>query len=207
MWRYVQSTGELYEPTGTLHSRGYSGRGTAKNDPAKQCVVDQGPIPRGDYTIKGAIDHPQLGPVSMPLSPDAANNMCGRSAFYIHGDSSSHPGQASDGCVIMSPRHVREAIDESADKALRVIDALAVHAVQLKRVTQKGNATSRAVIASKSTTGSKTRRKPLKAGVSRSLKSQSQKHKSAPPSRKRKKGTKARNKSRKRSSRSRKRNT
>jgi hypothetical protein len=198
MWKYVQSTGELYKASGVLHSRGYSGRGTAKNDPTKQCVVDQGPIPRGDYTIGGAIDHPQLGPVALPLSPDAANNMCGRSAFYIHGDSASHPGQASDGCIIMSPRSVREAIDESADKALHVIDALAVKS---KRIARKRKLTTRAAAASKSTKKSKPRRKPLKAAVSRSPKSRGVKHKSPRPSSKTKKRANTRNKPRRRSDR------
>ena len=58
----------------------------------------------------------------MSLTPNAANNMFGRSEFKIHGDLIDAPGQhkASDGCVILS-RDVREQIWQSGDHDLHVI--------------------------------------------------------------------------------------
>jgi len=120
MWKYVQSTGQLYNPQGTKQETGYSGRGDAKNDPSKQCVKDTGPIPRGYYDIGEAQTHPKLGPVAIPLQPDPGNDMCGRDDFWFHGDSVADPGSASRGCIIMT-RKTREKVDENDDKRLRVV--------------------------------------------------------------------------------------
>jgi hypothetical protein len=49
--------------------------------------------------------------------------MCDRSGFLIHGDSFSHPGDASDGCIILS-RPEREAIVRTGIKLLYVTDTL-----------------------------------------------------------------------------------
>jgi hypothetical protein len=120
MWKYSQTTGELFDPNGALLDTGYSGKGAAKNQPDQQCVANLGPIPRGYYTIGAAVDHPRLGPVALPLAPDAANDMCGRSEFFVHGDSVSHPGNASDGCIIMT-RTTRQHLDGNPDKRLLVV--------------------------------------------------------------------------------------
>lgn len=120
MWKYVQSTGELINPDGSVEGSGYSGRGNSKNVPGDQCKVDQGPIPRGWYDIGPAQTHPKLGPLAMYLDPDSGNKMCGRSAFYIHGDSASHPGDASDGCIIMN-KTIRTTVSGSSDRRLRVV--------------------------------------------------------------------------------------
>jgi len=53
----------------------------------------------------------------MDLSPSAATNTFGRSAFLIHGDNLSHT--ASHGCVILR-RDVRERISASTDRTLVV---------------------------------------------------------------------------------------
>lgn len=79
-----------------------------------------GPIPRGFYTIKEKIDHPHLGKIAMRLVPHETNEMFGRGDFLIHGDSTTHPGEASDGCIIMG-KEVRIKIDSSPDKLLQVI--------------------------------------------------------------------------------------
>jgi hypothetical protein len=102
---------------------GYSGsrsRG-GKNDPGKQCVKSTGPIPRGRYSIGAPFTGPS--PYSLPLTPDPANDMCGRSGFLIHGDSISHPGDASDGCIILT-RPEREAIVKTGLKLLIVVDTI-----------------------------------------------------------------------------------
>ncbi len=46
--------------------------------------------------------------------------MFGRSGFLIHGDSVSHPGEASEGCIILD-RNVRETIANDDDKYLVVV--------------------------------------------------------------------------------------
>src|SRR5687768_5356826 len=121
MWVYSQTTGQILNAKGGLQGTGYAGRGPSKNKPADKCVVDQGPLPRNTYTIGPAVVHPRLGAVAMPLIPDDMTKMCGRSAFYIHGDSSSHPGEASDGCIIMN-RSIRNAISASTDRNLMVVE-------------------------------------------------------------------------------------
>lgn len=120
MWKYVQATGEMFGPDGREAGRGYAGRGPSKNKPEDQCRVNEGPLPRNTYTIEPAITHSRLGPVALPLTPHHASAMCGRSAFYVHGDSTANPGNASDGCIILA-RAVRERMNESADKELVVV--------------------------------------------------------------------------------------
>jgi hypothetical protein len=103
-----------------LVAHGYSGAGDGKNNPAKQEVQCVGPIPVGTYTIEAPIDTKTHGPYAMHLTPDPKNEMFGRSAFMIHGDSVVHPGTASEGCIIL-PRAVREQIWASGDRTLEVI--------------------------------------------------------------------------------------
>jgi len=117
MWKYVQSTGEIFKGS-TFVEKGYSGKvPEGKNNPDKECVRDVGPIPRGSYTIGKERSKPT--PVTLPLTPDDPN-YCSppRSGFLIHGDNST--GTASVGCIILS-RKTREAIRDSDDDRLRVV--------------------------------------------------------------------------------------
>ena len=98
----------------------YSGKGAGKNNPELQDRHNVGPIPRGLYTIDDPCDTENHGPYVLGLTPDAENEMCGRSAFLIHGDSVSRPGTASKGCIIL-PRKVRETIWQSCDRQLEVV--------------------------------------------------------------------------------------
>jgi hypothetical protein len=123
---YEQTSGRMlvresgkYDTIGVGYS-GSQSRG-GKNDPSKQCVKDTGPIPRGRYTIGAPVVGPS--PYSLPLTPDPSNDMCGRSGFLIHGDSISHPGNASDGCIILT-RPEREAIVKTGLKLLIIVDAI-----------------------------------------------------------------------------------
>jgi type VI secretion system (T6SS) effector TldE1-like protein len=121
MWTYVQASGELLDDAGKVVGVGYSGKGAAKNDPAQQCFKDNGPLPRGHYTIHPAVHPPNsLGPLALPLEPDAGNDMCHRSGFYIHGDKIGAPGTASDGCIILN-HDLRKTIDDGTDKRLHVV--------------------------------------------------------------------------------------
>jgi len=121
MWSYQQSTGKLSNAGGQLVATGYSGSPEGKNDPTKQNIHCVGPIPRGLYTIGAPINSPDHGPFAMHLTPDAANQMFGRSGFLMHGDSIEHPGCASEGCIIMS-RPAREAVWSSGDHRLHVVE-------------------------------------------------------------------------------------
>jgi hypothetical protein len=145
MWIYVQRSGNLYDPGGNFVETGYAGIGSSKNNPDNQCVIEKGPLPRGTYTIGAPIDGQQIktgedirpdsvGPFALPLNPDAGNDMCDpkRTGFFIHGDSIDHPGEASNGCIIMS-KATRQNIVNSGDTSLQV-QADNPAAVTLKRL-------------------------------------------------------------------------
>lgn len=124
-WLYHQSTGRLMR-TGVpgvrepiLIATGYSGHGDQKNDPAAEAITAEGPIPRGAWKIGAPYDSKSVGPFALRLEP-VGHDAHGRSAFRIHGDSASQPGQASHGCIIL-PRGIREQIARSGDCSLQVV--------------------------------------------------------------------------------------
>lgn len=119
MWIYEQSTGKLSSTESGYIATGYSGGDSGKDNPLLQSVHDVGPIPCGIYAIGAPFDDPEHGPYCLRLSPDAANQMFGRSGFLMHGDSLEHPGMASKGCIIM-PHEARVAVWQSGDKELQV---------------------------------------------------------------------------------------
>jgi RHS repeat-associated protein len=108
---YTQSTGQLSctdEGGNTFSETGYSGISIFKNWAAAESYKDHGPIPAGTYKIGKAQpdkNYHGKGPVVMRLTPDAGNNMFGRTDFLVHGDNGR--GTASIGCVVMS-RKTRE---------------------------------------------------------------------------------------------------
>ena len=110
---YEQATGHFLSVEAgryDLIAVGYSGSLSrhAVNDPDQQCVGSTGPIPRGLYTL--GPPGPGPSPYSIPLTPDASNDMCGRSGFLIHGDSLQHPGDASNGCIILKLSERRDVV-------------------------------------------------------------------------------------------------
>lgn len=122
MWKYVQRTGELFGADGKLLYQGYSGHGNGKNDPSDESVRSIGPIPAGAWDIVGPpTDTPSHGPYILRLLPKPGTETFGRSGFLMHGDSIKTPGEASLGCIIM-PRRVREAVWDSGDRNLAVVD-------------------------------------------------------------------------------------
>lgn len=136
MFCYAIDKGALFSPTGGKMGYGYSGHGNALNNPAAQDRHGVGPIPIGRYTIGPArkpVDH--LGPLAMPLMPDSANEMHGRSALFIHGDNAKLNHSASDGCIILA-HGFRQMIDDSTDDQLVVValeaDVAAVFASKQK---------------------------------------------------------------------------
>jgi hypothetical protein len=106
-YMYEQATGELLDETNNVVAKGYAGREAGKNNPDMQNVKGIGPLPRGWYTVEAPQDHPTVGKYAMRLIPDAGNEMYGRNSFFMHGDSSEHPGLASHGCIVL-PRAQRE---------------------------------------------------------------------------------------------------
>lgn len=119
MWTYRQSDGQVTGPNGNQHGCGYSGRGIGKNAPSSQNIPTVGPLPQGSYTMQPPVDTQARGPYVIWLTPDPENEMFGRSAFGIHGDSIEHPGMASEGCICL-PRSTREIIWQSGDRRLIV---------------------------------------------------------------------------------------
>lgn len=117
-WRYSQRTGELTR-NGQEAGVGYSGRGNGRNNPLMENAQNIGPIPRGRYRIGTAYIHRTKGPVTMSLTP-LGHTAHGRTHFLIHGDSVAHPGNASEGCIVLS-RPVREAIANSGDREIEVV--------------------------------------------------------------------------------------
>lgn len=121
MWKWDQSAGEL-SLDGSFVSRGYSGAGRGKNNPAMQAAQGVGPIPRGRWKIVSVGDRPDsTGPFTIVLEPAPGTDTCGRSAFRIHGDSVANPGSASHGCIIL-PRPIRNRIWASGDRDLDVVE-------------------------------------------------------------------------------------
>jgi len=120
MWKWDQSAGELSRD-GRFVSKGYSGNGRGKNNPAMQAAVAVGPIPAGAWRITERYNSKNVGPAALKLDPKPGTQTFGRSAFRIHGDSIRNPGTASHGCIIL-PRQVRDRIWASNDRDLTVVE-------------------------------------------------------------------------------------
>lgn len=118
-WTYHQRSGELLHGEQSI-AIGYSGFGSAKNDPDAQRVAGLGPIPRGAYLLGSLSESEDHGPLAIHLVPLTGTDTFGRSGFLCHGDSKEHPGGASHGCIIM-PRAVRETMIDSPDKQILVV--------------------------------------------------------------------------------------
>ena len=123
MWTYEQKTGKLSH-NGEVVATGYAGGNCGKNpegknSPEHQSVPKVGPVPQGKYKFGTPVAQSHLGPFAIPLAPDPANEMFGRSDFFVHGDTTPS-GNASEGCVIV-PRSVRNAMAASPDNELEVI--------------------------------------------------------------------------------------
>lgn len=117
---YHQKSGKLTDSYGYLIGVGYSGNGEGKNNPKMENIKSVGPLPKGKYFIGEPYNSKNTGKYTLPLIPDDRNEMYGRSAFAIHGDSINEPGTASHGCIILS-RDIREKIHNSKDKIIVVI--------------------------------------------------------------------------------------
>ena len=98
---YSQSKGEWTDDQGEVIVSGcYAGRGQYKNNPGEDATHGLGPLPRGQYTIGPLHTIPHLGP-AMALTPAPTNEMHGRWGFFAHLDNPAHPGDSSDGCIVV----------------------------------------------------------------------------------------------------------
>ena len=120
MWTYQILNGVILNPQGSWMGTGYAGLGEDKDQPADEAVKGQGPLPEGIYTMGTMRDDPVMGRDVIPLTPDPANEMHGRSGFYIHGDSVQHPGMASHGCIVTA-HPTRISMNDSDDRTLKVM--------------------------------------------------------------------------------------
>ena len=119
MLTYCQDDGALFLDEVKLCT-GYSGKGAGRNNPALEAMPNIGPIPKGLWSIDHPpYDDPHKGKLVFRLHP-VGHDAHGRSGFLIHGDSGEHPGQASEGCVIL-PRLIRQQIASEKLTELEVI--------------------------------------------------------------------------------------
>jgi hypothetical protein len=120
-WTYNSSNGTLSR-NGVLVGQGYSGFPPHVNDVSAENIPDEGPIPRGDYTIQPPFFANDTGPYSLPLTPAPQTEVYNRSGFRMHGDEISEAGKelASHGCIVM-PLSVRETVWQSGDTDLEVV--------------------------------------------------------------------------------------
>jgi hypothetical protein len=119
-WQYQQDTGKISGGDGFV-AVGFSGNAVCKNLPNCQDLKDAGPIPRGRYYMDRVDD--SKGPVTIHLLPSPGNEMFGRSAFDVHGDSIESPGNGSDGCIC-APRNARDEMNAGIAGGDVVIDVV-----------------------------------------------------------------------------------
>lgn len=119
-WIYdVKKRSFTHDGTLEFNSR-YAGAPGYQNDPQYESLENRGPLPRGRYRITGApFRHPHAGAYTIRLQPYSTNTMYGRDGFLIHGDSTRHPGEASNGCIVLDPAF-RHRIYQSNDRELLV---------------------------------------------------------------------------------------
>ena len=78
---------------------GYSGiAGNVMNNSSYERKPDEGPIPKGTYTI--SLTDNEKGQLTHHLEPDTTNKMYKRSGFMIHGDNAYANHSASTGCIV-----------------------------------------------------------------------------------------------------------
>jgi hypothetical protein len=118
-WTYSQSTGQLRR-NGSLMATGYSGIGIGRNNPSMQALPNVGPIPLGSYAIGAPFHHPHAGNFAMRLTPIQGTHTFGRTGLLMHGDSSDHPGEASNGCIV-EDLHARMQVWASGDHVITVV--------------------------------------------------------------------------------------
>lgn len=117
-WCYAVKTGHWFHKGVHVYT-GYSGKRSGRNNPEMETVPDVGPIPRGKYHFGSPHDSDHMGPYAVALIPDG-HDARGRSGFYLHGNNVEH--DASEGCIILSPRSNRESIVATGEALLVIAE-------------------------------------------------------------------------------------
>ena len=109
MLAYSQYTGRWTLDDGSVLDiapclAGNNETGSHMNNPASQCIHNNGPLPRGIYTRSLLAFQIAVHSQGCKLMPDPANEMCGRSGFFLHLRNPTHlapdgTNASSDGCV------------------------------------------------------------------------------------------------------------
>jgi hypothetical protein len=120
VWYVVEA--KLYID-GVCRATGYSGLEECKNQPDLESVIGRGPIPRGRWILGPPVNYPTV--LAIPLLPTTGTNTFKRTAFMIHGESWTHPGYSSHGCIIVS-HDARVAILDGKYKYIDVITSIPV---------------------------------------------------------------------------------
>jgi len=118
--KYYQSSGELHFENGTV-LKGHAGIFSLSNNPDAQHLKDEGPLPRGFYTMTvRTTKYRTLWPPIIILTPCHGNQMFNRDGFMIHGGGE----RASTGCIIIDGKARRELIVDAikaGDTRLQVV--------------------------------------------------------------------------------------
>lgn len=115
-YHYYQKQARFVGGSGSyaINTTCYSGSGSGLNNPDKQCVSNVGPLPATTYKLgycKNTMhDPPVQRPCAFYLEPQKPSEMCGRSAFFIHGcaccttgdDTTPPTAGCSAGCIVMN---------------------------------------------------------------------------------------------------------
>lgn len=117
-WKYSQSSGILTYNDTVIYWKGYSGKGSDKNDPAMADFPFWGPIPLGVYRMR-LTPHSVFAHPAFLLIPEG-HNASHRTAFFIHGESAQSFGDSSRGCIILPP-DVRKKILQYKNDLLEVV--------------------------------------------------------------------------------------
>lgn len=126
MFTYSQDSGVFTD--GVFLAFGIAGNGDGLNNPEMENVQFVGPLPKGNYFIGKAFDHPKLGVNTFILTPAPTNQMYGRSAFFIHALEFTatllQPGRSSDGCICLEhdDRARLAMLVSGGDQTLEVIE-------------------------------------------------------------------------------------
>lgn len=109
-WKFSQQYGKIWDSTNTYLGTGYAGREQGKNNPGYENVKGIGPLPHGTWKpVEFFESHPTVGKDAVRLEPADDETLkrvlsYGRDpkSFFMHGDSSEHPGLASHGCIVQA---------------------------------------------------------------------------------------------------------
>jgi len=126
---YTQRTGQLWciskktDKAIIDTKKCYSGAGPGKNNPDLQDIPYVGPVTRGTWTIGPGYSSPK-GTPTFRLWPWAMNEVYDTfrdpASFLIHAESSEHPGEASEGCIVCDKR-TRDQISKYGGGTLWVV--------------------------------------------------------------------------------------